>query len=134
MANKLKDPVLMAHFGGVERPIRWDYNTVAELQDLGYDFTDDEFVKRLVGEKDASGNVTRQPEKPSLKMLRAFACAALISGAEDGAVFTPALVGRTVTADGKSSDLFEKVSALMTLAHGEDEPEVPLAEGEPLSA
>jgi hypothetical protein len=78
--------------------------------------------------------VIREPETPSLKMMRAFGCAALNSGADDGAVFTPIQVGRTVTADGKASDLFQQVSALMTLAHGEDEPETPLAEPETTSA
>jgi hypothetical protein len=114
--NQTKDPVLFAHFGGEKRAIRWDYNTLAELQPLGYDFTDEEFTKSVVG------------SKPSLKMLRAFACAALASGAEDGREFTPREVGRTVTADGEKSDLFAKVSELMQLAHGEAEPESPLAE------
>lgn len=122
MANTTKDPVLYANFGGQSRPIRWDYNTLAELQELGYDFTDEAFVKSVVPEADGT------ERKLSLKMLRAFACAALISGAEDGATFTAHQVGRTVTADGDESDLFGKVSELMILAHGEDKPEAPLAE------
>lgn len=114
--NKIKDPVLSAYFAGEARPIRWDYNTLAELQDLGYDFLDDDFVKSVVG------------KKPTLKMLRAFACAALTSGAEDGRSFTAQEVGRQVTLDGDASDLFSKVSELMQLAHGEaEQTEAPLA-------
>jgi hypothetical protein len=135
--NLTKDPVLFTHFGGAQRPIRWDYNTLAELQPLGYDFTDEAFVERLVGKRDASGKVIREPQKPTLKMLAAFAAAALTSGAapgetpaayEDGREFTPREVGRTVTRDADKSDLFAKVSELMQLAHGEAEPESPLAE------
>jgi hypothetical protein len=93
--------------------MRWDYNTLAELQELGYDFTDPGFVKAVIG------------KPPTLKMLRAFACAALISGSETGETFTPHQVGRVVTEDGDGSDVFEKVSELMRLAHGEDD-ELPL--------
>lgn len=115
--NQTKDPVVYAYFDGAQLPMRWDYNTLAELQPLGYDFTDDEFVKSVTG------------QKPTLKMLAAFAAAALTSGAEDGAIFTPRKVGRTVTADSEKSDVFAKVNELMQLAHGEAEPEAsaPLA-------
>lgn len=116
MANTLKDPVVEVYFGGETRPMRWDYNTLAELQDLGFDMTDEALVKRLSG------------EKPTLKMLAAFAAAALTSGAEDGREFSTREVGRMVTADGDKSDVFAKVSELMKLAHGEAEPEAPLAE------
>lgn len=119
--NQTKDPVVFAYFGGEQRPLRWDYNTLAELQPLGYDFTDEQFAQSIVG------------QKPTLKMLAAFAAAALISGAEDGATFTPHQVGRTVTTDGEKSDLFAKVSELMTLAHGETEAS-PLAQSAPASA
>lgn len=124
--NQTKNPVVQAHFGGNSVNLRWDYNTIAELQDLGYDFTDDAFVKSVVGDKD-------NPKKPSLKMLRAFACAALRSGSEDDAELTVKQVGRTVSNDGAASDVFAKVNELMKLAHGEAEPDAPLAEPGPPS-
>jgi hypothetical protein len=127
--NNVKDPVLFAYFSGEQRPIRWDYNTLAELQSFGLDFTDEATAERFAGKRDP---VTKEfivpPQKPTLRDLAAFAAAALNSGAEDRREFTPREVGRTVTADGEASDLFAKVNDLMQLAHGEAEPDAPLAE------
>jgi hypothetical protein len=134
--NQTKDPVLFAHFGGEQRPIRWDYNTLAELQSFGLDFTDPATVERFTGKKDAKGE-KQEPVKPTLKELAKFAAAALTSGAapgdppqkwEDGRTFTPALVGRTVSTDGDKSDVFGKVFELLALAHGEADTDAPLAE------
>lgn len=91
--------------------MRWDYNTIAELQDLGYDLMDEKFQKVFGASK-------RLP----LKMLLAFACAALISGSENGEMWTPKQIGRIVTEEGESTELFAKVTELLQIANGDPGP------------
>lgn len=123
MANKTKDPVAEVMFGGLKRPIRWDYNTVAELQDLGYDFTP--------GSPDLE-RLTDGPAMP-LKLIRAMCTAALRSGSDTGEQFSPVWVGRVMGEEGADCELVKAVMELMRQA----QPEVdnsPLPESAPAPA
>jgi hypothetical protein len=62
--------------------------------------------------------------------MRAMACAALNSGADDGESFTPMQLGRILTEEGAESSLISKVFEVMAAsvdAPTEDQPP-PLAE------
>jgi hypothetical protein len=109
--NTTKDPVYTVTFGGRELKIRWDYNAVAELQDLGYDLTP--------GSPDLK-KLEDGPKMP-LKLIRAMCTAALRAGSDDGEQFCPVWVGRTMTAEGDKSELLKAVLELRKAVEPEEE-------------
>ncbi len=62
----------------LDRPRLWrlDWNTIAELQELGYDYMDPQFVASLRSEKDPEGNAV--PKRNQLKFIRALIWAGLV--------------------------------------------------------